>query len=212
MREAAEVAVFAKAPIPGFAKTRLIPALGAQGAACLHAQLTEQAVAAAVCAAIGPVTLWCTPDTRHPFHGDLARRHGVRLAAQRGEDLGARMLAAFQEAASRRLILIGTDCPGLTPSDLHDAASGLDGADVVIAPTEDGGYALIAAACPPPALFRNMPWSTDRVAALTRERAVAAGLKLQELRLLWDVDEPAHYERLAASGFLLHPRNINKAS
>jgi glycosyltransferase A (GT-A) superfamily protein (DUF2064 family) len=102
-----------------------------------------------------------------------------------------------------RLVLIGADCPCLEPHDLRAAATALaDGADLVIAPAEDGGYGLVAASRPLPILFDEIPWSTDQVAALTRARAAAAGLKTLELRSVWDVDTPADYARLAASRLL----------
>jgi len=197
------VAILAKAPIPGLAKTRLIPALGAEGAARLQTAFIERALRTAQAAALGPVTLWCTPDSRHPTFGDLARRSLVTLADQCDGDLGARMLEPFIAAAGRPLLLIGTDCPCLEPDDLRAAAAALaEGADAVIAPAEDGGYGLIAAGRPLPALFEAMPWSTDRVAAVTRARAAAAGLRLRELRRVWDVDHPADYTRLQAAGLL----------
>lgn len=194
------LAVFAKAPVPGFAKTRLIPALGAAGAARLQEVLTERAIETALAAEIGPVTLWCAPDAAHPVFRALGLRFPIALADQPQGDLGARMLGAFAAGAGRPLVLIGADCPCLEPDDLRAAALVLaEGADVVIAPAEDGGYGLIAAARPFPALFQDMPWSTDRVAALTRARASAASLRMHQLRLVWDVDVPADYARLAAS-------------
>ncbi len=228
MPEAIEVAVFAKAPIPGFAKTRLVPLLGPEGAASLQAFLTRRALTTAVEAAIGPVTLWCAPDTSHPSFQGAARRLGLALAAQPKGDLGERMLAAFLAApAAGGLVLIGTDCPCLSPRDLHDAAAALrGGADVVVAEAEDGGYGLIAARRPLPALFEDVPWGTDRVAAITAARAAAAGLRLAKLRAIWDVDTPMDYRRLLDSDLLgsgartvlgklsqpslLQPGNINK--
>lgn len=202
MREAA-VAILAKAPIPGFAKTRLIPLLGAEGAASLQEWLIDRAVATALRASIGPVTLWCAPTTEHPFFHTAARRYGVRLAAQPDGDLGARMLAVFEAAPTGHgLVLIGTDCPVLEPSDLAGAAALLADADGVMAPAEDGGYALIAARRPVPCLFEHMPWSTDQVAALTRERARLDGLRLVELPTVWDVDTAADFERLCAAGLI----------
>ena len=86
------------------------------------------------------------------------------------------MLAAFQ-AVGRPLVLIGTDCPVLTPADLRNAAAALqNGADVAMAPAEDGGYGLIVGCRAFPHLFVNMPWSTDGVAALTADRAHEFGL------------------------------------
>jgi uncharacterized protein len=195
------VAVLAKAPIPGFAKTRLIPLLGAEGAARLQERLIERALATAVAAGIGPVTLWGAPDDTHGFFRGAARRHGVGLAAQPAGDLGERMLAAFRALrAGQPLVLIGTDCPVLGLSDLAEAAALLKGADVAMAPAEDGGYGLIAARRAIPELFEGMPWGTDRVAALTRERAQRSGLRIAELRTMWDVDTSSDFTRLCAAG------------
>src|SRR5687767_4067016 len=102
-----EVAVLAKAPIPGYAKTRLIPLLGEIGAARLQEKLIERALATASAAAIGPVTLWCAPDDTDRVFREAARRHRVRLAVQPGGDLGERMLATFRAARGERLVLIG---------------------------------------------------------------------------------------------------------
>jgi rSAM/selenodomain-associated transferase 1 len=198
-----EVAVLARAPVPGFAKTRLIPLLGREGAAALQARLTEHAVRTALAARVGPVTLWCAPDTQHESFAALSARFGPKLAAQPEGDLGRRMLAAFEAAAPSALVLIGNDCPCFTPEDLRAAADVLTGgADVAIAPAEDGGYGLIAARRPLPILFQDMPWGSATVASLTRERAARTGLKLAELRTVWDVDTPADCRRLAASGLL----------
>lgn len=192
-----EVAVFAKAPIPGYAKTRLIPLLGPEGAAQVQARLVARAIATAQAADIGPVSLWCAPDCSHPFVAGL----GVTLRLQPDGDLGARMLAAF-EAAAGPLVLIGSDCPALGPEDLCEAAAALACADAVIAPAEDGGYGLIAARGAQVQLFADMPWSTAAVADRTRARAAAAGLVLHELRTIWDVDTAADYERAVRAGFL----------
>ncbi|HEY9360355.1 MAG TPA: hypothetical protein VIQ50_07980, partial [Xanthobacteraceae bacterium] len=94
MTETIAIAVLAKAPLPGFAKTRLIPALGTEGAARLQARLVEHAVATACAARIGPVTLWGAPDESHPLFQAIGARLGVALARQDGGDLGERMLAA----------------------------------------------------------------------------------------------------------------------
>jgi rSAM/selenodomain-associated transferase 1 len=202
MPEAA-VAVLAKAPIPGYAKTRLIPLLGADGAARLQERLIDRALATAAAAEIGPVTLWCAPDVQHPFFRKATRRHKAQLAVQPEGDLGARMLAAFQAARpGPALVLIGTDCPVLAPGDLSAAAAYLTHADVVVAPAEDGGYGLIAARRPIPELFDQMPWGTDLVAACTRERARACSLRLAEINPVWDIDTPSDVERLRRAGLI----------
>ena len=199
MRKGA-VAVLAKAPVAGFAKTRLIPLLGAEGAARLQERLIRRALATAHEAAVGRVTLWCAPDTGNPFFREAARRHDIDLAVQPAGDLGVRMLAAFRAApAGRALVLTGTDCPVLTAADLQQAVALLSDADVVMAPAEDGGYGLIAARRSIPELFERMPWGTDRIAALTRKRARSCGLRLAELRTIWDVDTAHDFERLRAA-------------
>jgi rSAM/selenodomain-associated transferase 1 len=202
--EPVALAILAKAPAAGSVKTRLIPALGADGAAALHARLIERTVETACAAVIGPVTLWVTPAP-HPCFTALASRFRIPLAAQPDGDLGARMLAACQAAAGP-VIVIGSDCPALTPSHLREAADMLRaGSDVVVIPAEDGGYVLIGSRQPQPDLFTGMTWSTDQVMAQTRQRLAQSGLTWRELTPLWDVDRPEDLARLRAArlGYLL---------
>jgi uncharacterized protein len=199
MADPAPVAVLAKAPIAGFAKTRLAPVLGSEGAAALQARLIDRAVATACAAAVGPVTLWVTPSAEHPVVRSVCEHFGITLAVQPEGDLGARMLAAMP---ARNSLVIGTDCPALTPSHLHTAADVLrHGTDVVVFPVEDGGYALIGMRAPTPALFIDMPWSTPDVMAQTRRRLRQLRLSWQEPFTLWDVDVPEDLERLSDIGF-----------
>jgi uncharacterized protein len=197
--EPVALAILAKAPVAGLVKTRLIPALGADGAAALHARLIERTVEIACAAAIGPVILWVTPGP-HPCFTALASRFQIALAAQPDGDLGARMLAACQAAAGPAIV-IGSDCPALTPSHLRQAADVLrDGHDVVVIPAEDGGYVLIGSRCPQPELFAGMTWSTDQVMAQTRQRLARHRLTWRELPSLWDLDRPEDLARLRAAG------------
>src|SRR5262245_56703280 len=106
------IAILAKAPIPGLAKTRLIPTIGAHAAAVLQERLTERAVATALAANVGPVTLWCAPDSTHTSFLKLVAGSRITLRPQPDGDLGARMLAAT--AASRGPVpVMCTDCPAL---------------------------------------------------------------------------------------------------
>ena len=195
-----QVAVLAKAPMAGLAKTRLIPALGADGAARLQRRFTLAALRTARAAGLGEVTLWCAPNPQHRFFRALARGAGMRCLAQAHGDLGARMHAAFRlHCAAGPTLLIGTDCPALQVSHLRAAAWALGGpADGVCIPAEDGGYVLIGLKQPQSALFENMPWSSAEVMAQTRKRALREGLRLDELDTLWDVDEPTDLQRLRA--------------
>jgi glycosyltransferase A (GT-A) superfamily protein (DUF2064 family) len=98
-------------------------------------------------------------------------------------------------------MVVGTDCPGLTPEHLRAATRALvDGVDVVIVPVDDGGYGLIGMRRPQPALFDGMTWSTSSVMAETRRRLTQLGLSWREPVRLWDVDVPADLERLARAG------------
>ena len=190
--------VFAKAPRAGEVKTRLIPLLGAEGAAALHRQLLHRALVTATHAGLGPVELHCAPDTEDPFLQECGRRFGVALAPQRDHDLGARMCHAFEEALARhaRVILIGTDCPVLTEQHLRDAHAALaDGNDAVLIPAEDGGYALIGLAQCDSRLFDGIAWGGDTVLAATRERLQSLGWRWHELETLWDIDRPEDYRR-----------------
>ncbi len=194
--EPVALAILARAPVAGAVKTRLIPALGAAGAAALHERLIERTVATACAAAIGPVALWTTPAAPHASFTALASCFPLALAVQPEGDLGLRMLAPAQ-AADGPTIVIGTDCPVLTPAHLRAAADALRaGSDVVVIPAEDGGYVLIGSRRPQPGLFVDMTWGTDTVMAHTRWRLARDGLTWRELPMLWDVDRPEDLARL----------------
>lgn len=198
--EPVAVAVLAKAPVAGFAKTRLIPVLGAARAARMQARLIERAVQTACAAGTGPVTVWATPDETGALFQSLRTRHGVALARQPEGDLGARMLAALK-AVSGPALVIGTDCPAMMPAHLRAAAESLrGGADAVVCPAEDGGYVLIGMRKPVPTLFAGMPWSTARVMEETRARMRYHRLVWQEPVTLWDVDVAEDLPRLRGFG------------
>jgi rSAM/selenodomain-associated transferase 1 len=147
------IAIMAKAPIPGLAKTRLIPTIGAHAAAVLQEHLTERAIATALASNVGPVALWCMPDPSHASFRELVRHHKMTLKRQPDGDLGARMLAAMTAGAGPTLV-IGTDCPAITAEHLRASADALrDGADVVLIPAEDGGYVLIGTRSVQPKIF-----------------------------------------------------------
>jgi rSAM/selenodomain-associated transferase 2/rSAM/selenodomain-associated transferase 1 len=198
-RAPAAVAILAKAPVAGLAKTRLIPLLGAAGAARAQRGFALQTLATARAAGTGGVTLWCAPDATHPFFRALARRHGARTLAQPTGDLGQRMAAAvshhFAQTPQTPLLIVGTDCPALTPAHLQPAADALQTVDVVLIPAEDGGYVLIGLRRPVSEVFTGVVWSTPQVLAQTRERLRGAGASWLELPGLWDVDEPADWLR-----------------
>ena len=184
--------VFAKAPVAGQAKTRLIPALGAEGAAALATRLLRHTLAAGMAAGFDQVELCVAPDTSHPAFGALASAYGLALTAQGEGDLGARMDRALARVLHdhRHAVLIGTDAPALNAARLRDAACALHEADAVFVPALDGGYALVGLRRAQPALFRGIAWSTAHVMAQTRQRARAAGLTWTERDPVPDIDEP----------------------
>jgi rSAM/selenodomain-associated transferase 2/rSAM/selenodomain-associated transferase 1 len=191
-----EIAVMAKAPQAGYTKTRLIPTLGAKTAARLQRQLTLRTLRTARAADIGPVTLWCAPDTRHRFFRALRQRYSLDLRAQPEVDLGRRMAHVFAEHGQQPLLLIGTDCPALGAGHLKQAALALrSGNDAVFITTEDGGYFLVGLNQPCPELFDGIAWSTAGVMAQTRSRLTELGLRWLEVARLWDVDRAEDVSR-----------------
>lgn len=199
-----EIAVFARAPLPGQAKTRLIPRLGAEGAARLQQQLTERALARARAVPGARVTLWTTGPVDDPSIRATAQAAGATVKAQCGDDLGIRMANAFAATLDGRcpMLLIGTDCPAQTVDDLQAAHEALRGADVVVQPAEDGGYVLIGMTSAHRALFEGVAWGGDTVLAATRERARSLGLRLAELPRCWDLDRGEDLDRAVALGLV----------
>ena len=185
----------AKAPRPGYAKTRLIPALGAEGAAQLAAKLLGHAVQQARSAGLGPVDLCCAPHSGDALFAPHAAS-GLQFSDQGDGDLGERMARAFARwlPGHDQALLTGTDCPALNASVLQQAAAALATVDAVFVPALDGGYALIGLRGPAlrfVTIFEAMPWSTPELMAITRQRLAQAGLRHLELPALPDIDEAA---------------------
>lgn len=186
------IIVFAKAPVPGRVKTRLIPVLGEAGAAQLAARMLRDTIQEAKDAGIGAVELCADPPPDHPDWHEYVP-HGVVLTAQGDGDLGERLARAAERAtaAGERLLLIGTDCPELLAAPLREAALSLERHEAVLYPAQDGGYVLLGLKRSHASLFRGIAWSTNRVAAQTRERLAALGWSVDIGPTFRDVDEPA---------------------
>lgn len=200
------IIVFAKSVQPGTVKTRLIPLLGAQGAAALHARLVEHTLTMAAAAYPGALQLHAS-SIEDALLRECADRHGATLVQQVQGDLGERMHRAFELVFGRdrctSAVLIGSDCPAVTSAHLHQALRALDaGSDAAFAPAEDGGYVLVALARPNRRIFEDIEWSTARVMEQTRQRLTEIGWRWHELETLWDVDTPADYLRLVESALL----------
>ena len=131
----------------------------------------------------------------------MQKQFDVRLRPQGRGDLGERMLRALRRHPGA--VLIGSDCPALRPADLRAAARALrGGADAVLAPAEDGGYALIGVRRAARTLFDGVDWGSARVLAQTRRRLRRLGWRWTELRTVWDVDRPEDVLRLRKSRLL----------
>ena len=198
--ESVDIAILTKAPQPGRVKTRLTMLLGSEGTVALHKRLISHTLEMAVAAGTGTITIWASPDEQDPYFQDLAQHFSVNLARQPEGDLGARMHAAIAEGGGPTLV-IGTDCPALTPNHLRNAAEVLrGGSDAVVFPAEDGGYVLIGLRRPVPGVFIDIPWSTDGAMLATRQRLRQLGLSWREPTQLWDVDRPTDVRRMRHEG------------
>ena len=189
--------VFARAPVPGTVKTRLIPAIGADAACRLHMAMAAD-VFALVAEAGLELTVSLAGDPSHPWARDLP------VEAQVSGDLGARM----QQAMRGPCLALGTDSPTLPLEHLRRLASGAH--PVAIGPAFDGGYWGLAWTQPRPRLLQGIPWSTDAVFAETMERA--SGLEVNVLPFWYDVDTPdalsmlRHHLRVLPSSVAPHTR------
>jgi rSAM/selenodomain-associated transferase 1 len=191
--------VFARAPRAGLTKTRLIPRLGKQGAAMLHARLIAHCLRTVTGAGLCPVDLWCTPTGDDPFFQACRERYGVGVYDQGPGDLGTRMHAALASALidADSAVLIGTDIPGLEASDIDAAFQALHGgADVVLGPARDGGYYLIGMKQADPDVFEGIPWGTSTVYQHTVDRLRQRRWIWRRLREHRDVDTPEDYVEL----------------
>jgi hypothetical protein len=179
------IVIFAKQPLEGRVKTRLIPALGAQGAARLAAELLARTIEEAVATGLR-VELCGEPDAAAWFEGPVA------LTAQGGGDLGERLTRAAERVlAEEPVLLIGADCPALDRRRLAAAAESLGRHDAVIHPALDGGYVLFGLRRFDASLFASISWSTAAVCSETLARLATLGWKVDLRETLADVDEPA---------------------
>lgn len=200
MNDSCKIIVFAKAPLAGFAKTRLARVIGDVAAAALASRMLSETVAQAVAAHVGPVEICCAPDTSHAQFAIEQARHGLELNSQDEGDLGQRMARAFARALQthQHVIIIGTDAPDLQAAHLQQAASALATHDAVFAPAHDGGYVMIGLSRAMPSLFEGVAWSTSEVMAQTREKLTALNASCFELPAFFDIDEASDLRHVPA--------------
>ena len=185
--------IFAKAPQAGLAKTRLIPALGAAGAADLARQMLAHTLAQALAAGAQKVELCMSPAAGDPAWRGVALPGSVELSAQGRGGLGERMNRAMNRALTQQaaVLLMGSDCPALSAGHMAEAARQLKHHDAVLIPAADGGYVLIGLKAPCPEVFAPMAWSTSVVAAETLQRLAALEKRVWLGPTLHDIDDAA---------------------
>ena len=200
------IAIFTRAPVAGASKTRLIPLLGAEGAAHAQRMMTWHALEIACALPDASVSLWCAGDIAHPFLQLCSAHFQVECLSQCDGDLGMRMADCLQRglALHERMLLIGSDCPAMASTDLAQAAAALDEARMVFIPAEDGGYVLVGArrggletGC-----VEEVMWGSAEVMSQTRRQLTVRGWGMGqdwcEMPALWDVDTPDGFQRSCA--------------
>lgn len=201
--------VFVKYPVPGNVKTRLANTVGADMAVALYRCFVSDTLSAA--RRSGYPTLLCfhPPDA----HDALIAWLGTKLTAvpQKGNDLGERMLKAFQETLqeSSRVVLVGSDCPDLPARLLHQAFESLKSHQAVVGPAEDGGYYLIGFSSKfTDAPFKGIEWGGPKVFEATMAALRENGVNVYTLPVWKDVDEYDDLRALYARNKALPPGRL----
>jgi hypothetical protein len=201
MEQRPAVVVFARAPVAGRTKTRLIPALGPERTAELYRCFLLDIVDRLRGVPADIIVAAAEQDDAAPLSAALGGRGrlAVEFMVQSGSDLGERILNAVRHTLSQgrpATVVIGTDAPDL-PADVMGKALDLIGShDLVVGPCSDGGYYLIGLRAAMPSLFRGMRWSHDSVLSETIKRAEELGLAVALLEPWEDVDTPDDLHRL----------------
>lgn len=202
-RSAVRLLLFAKAAVPGQVKTRLVPALGEQGACELHDKLVRHTIASLNETDAGSLRLYVD----HPLHAAVVNwcggAAGISVHEQCSGNLGARMRRAVEQTAREKdvenLLLLGSDCPFIDVAFLDEALQEIAaGASVVFGPAEDGGYVLLGLsraaaedATVLEALFSGIEWGSDKVLEQSLQALARCKVSVAMLPALADIDRPA---------------------
>lgn len=199
--EAVLVMQFAKWPEAGRVKTRLMPELGAKGAMNAHVRLCLVVMENLVASGYDVRFLWdrpleTVPEAALPIVEQL-EAFAVAQSSQQGDVLGERMTRALDSALQQvgKAMIVGSDCPSVDADYVRLAVAALDDADVVLGPSDDGGYVLIGARMLAPDMLADVAWGTENALDQTCERLARAGLTFALLPEKWDVDEPEDWHR-----------------
>ena len=201
---------FAKSPVRGQVKSRMIPHLTADEALALHCDLVRWTTRNLVNAQLGPVHVAVAGDTSHSLFETCRALGAAGVTQQSGNGLGERMYRALRAGLARfdAVVLVGSDCPGLDRAYLAEAVASLARVKVVLGPAVDGGYVLIGATEITPEIFREVNWGSSSVFQQTTGRLSEMGIKWAELSMQRDVDQPEdlpHWEAIRERGVPLLP-------
>lgn len=192
---------FSKWPEAGRVKTRLMPELGAEGAMAAHVRLSLAVLENLVASGYTVHFLWdraleTAPEGAAPVLERL-EVHGVAQALQEGGVLGERMLHALETGLNEfgKAMIVGSDCPSVDADYVRMAVAALNEVDVVLGPSEDGGYVLIGARRVIPNMLADVAWGTDKALSQTCARLTQKGVSFRLLPQRWDVDEPEDWQR-----------------
>ena len=188
--------VFAKTPIVGKVKTRLIPKYGADKALQFYLMMFERLMNESIKSAVS-IEIWCAPTVKHAIFEKWQKKNQVSLWQQKGADLGERMAYAVDHrlVAAEKVLVVGCDCPEITASLLQRAFKLLDSYDVVIQPAEDGGYVMIGMNHYYAELFEDIRWGSKWVYTETKKKLDKLGVSWVALEMSWDIDHPEDVER-----------------
>lgn len=191
-RKDALIIQFAKLPIPGQVKTRMLGSLSPVEACELHCDLMLWTCRTLTGANLADVELWVSGGSEHASIRACENLGITAVHPQQGRDLGERMFHAISDGLLRyrKLVLVGSDCPSIDEGYLADALNALDDESLVLGPAIDGGYVLIGATHIEANLFQGVSWGSGAVLAETRERIAASGRCWSELNTLPDIDRP----------------------
>lgn len=190
--------IFAKPPVPGKVKTRLIPYVTARQAADMAEAFLEDV--ASTCSKISQVQTVIA--TVGDWPAKVRRPKNLEIWQQEGEDLGQRMASIFLRGLQRApmVLAIGADVPLISPEILEDGLKKLKQNDALIGPSGDGGYYMLGFTRFQPGLLDGLPWSEPRTRQATQERLTAHGYRFTHTDTLFDVDTPEDLERLEQEG------------
>lgn len=203
LQQRRKLVIFAKAPIAGHAKSRMIPLLGREGAAKLHQEITDwllsKVVDESIADSLYATELWVASDSTHPFFEQCKNRYDIALKLQKGEDLSERQFHAISSSLqeSEHVVVIGSDVVSITQYDIQQAFDALEqGYELVIAPAEDGGYGLIGCAKIDAAVFDGIPWGSGQVYVGMVRNLNRLNYNWKQLSNVWDLDRPEDLMRL----------------